>query len=129
MAEGLLRHHLPEGVEVESAGLMALVGNKAERNARDLMQLRGIDIGGHRARQLTDEMCTKAELILAMDASQKKEIEEAFPLSRGRVFRLGEKSRMDIFDPYRMHVEDFSRCLDYIAQGVSDWSERIKKMR
>jgi len=129
MAEGLLRPRLPEGVEVSSAGLMALVGNKAERNARDLMQLRGIDISDHRARQLTDEMCTSAELILVMDANQKREIEEAFPLSRGRVFRLGEKSHMDIFDPYRMHMEDFSRCLDYIAQGVSDWSERINKMR
>ena len=42
-----------------------------------------------------------AELILVMEQGHKAELEQRFPLVRGKVFRLGELGEFDIADPYR----------------------------
>lgn len=52
MAEGLLKRALPEA-NVASAGLGALVGQPADPYAVALMSGLGLDISGHRARQLS----------------------------------------------------------------------------
>jgi len=71
MAEGLLRHELPdkfqETVAIASAGTDALHGNWATDFAIRIMQEYGIDISSHRARALSRQMISAADLILVME--------------------------------------------------------------
>ena len=67
MAEYLLRDAASKKgmtLRVESAGINAEVGNPATREARQVMEERGIDAEAHVARQLTEEMLRSADLVL-----------------------------------------------------------------
>lgn len=127
MGEALIAAALPH-VQVTSAGTGALVGHPADPIARKLMAERGIDIEAHRARQLTGLMCQQADLILAMDEAQRLHISQRHPLTRGKLFRLGEVARTDIPDPYRMGRPAFEHALQLIADGAQAWAERIRKL-
>jgi protein-tyrosine phosphatase len=128
MAEAVLRDALreQEGVTVESAGLGALVDEPASGHSVDLMRERGLDITGHRARQLTPELVGKADLILVMESSHRRVIDDNEPTARGKVFRLGEWQDLEIPDPYRQPRDAFAAALEKIDKSVGDWVERLK---
>ncbi len=129
MAEALLRERLAaegEGFDVQSAGLGALVGHPADEIAQKLMAREGIDISGHRARQLDGRLVHWADLILVMETSQKKALEKSDPSARGRVYRLGEWGNFDVPDPYRRPEEAFEHAFTLISQGVSEWIPRLR---
>lgn len=71
MAEGILRHLLPDalktGVSVRSAGTHGLHGNLAEPFAVRAAAAVGADISDHRARILDATMVKTADLVLAME--------------------------------------------------------------
>ena len=127
MGEALIAAALPQ-LEVASAGVGALVGQPADPIARQLMAERGLDIEAHRARQLTNLMCQQADLILVMDEEQRLLISQRHPLTRGKLFRLGEVARVDIPDPYRLGRPAFEQALQLIDAGASAWVERIRKL-
>jgi protein-tyrosine phosphatase len=127
MAEGLLAAALPDAT-VRSAGLNALSGMPADRTAVELMESKGIDITGHRAMQITLEVCMQAEIVLVMSSEQRKRLEEKYPFACGRTFRIGEFSKRDIPDPYRQPRSAFSASLQLIDQGVREWLQRIHKI-
>ncbi len=129
MAEALLREELAktgEEYDVQSAGLGALVGHPADETAQKLMRRIGIDISGHRARQLDSDLVHWAELILVMETSQKKTLESSEPSARGRVYRLGEWGDFEVPDPYRRPEEAFEQALTLISQGVSEWIPKLR---
>ncbi|MGE8451631.1 MAG: low molecular weight protein-tyrosine-phosphatase [Pseudomonadales bacterium] len=128
MAEALLKQALPEA-NVVSAGLGALVGQPADPHAVALMGGEGLDISGHRARQLNRAIATQADLILVMDNPQKQEIQRQYPATTGRVFRLGELARFDVPDPYREALPAFENALQLIQRGVEVWVPRIQALR
>ena len=105
---------------VESAGIAALVGRPADPTAQELMLERGIDISGHRARQLTPDLVRSFELILVMEAQQQHAVEAILPSARGRVHRIGRWGDFDVPDPYRRGREHFERALDLVVRGVDD---------
>jgi protein-tyrosine phosphatase len=125
MAEALLAAALP-GTRVSSAGLHALVGSSADPAAVRLMRLRGIDITGHRATQINRDMCLRSELVLVMSTVQRKQIEDAYPTTSGRVFRLCEFNNKDVPDPYRQELNAFRESLQLIEYGIRYWVDRIK---
>ncbi|MFM0412861.1 low molecular weight protein-tyrosine-phosphatase [Paraburkholderia aromaticivorans] len=124
MAAAFLRSKL-EGVSVSSAGLNALVGSPAPEFACDVMRLRGMPIDQHRAQQITDELCRNTELILVMDSDQRRELENRYPFSKGKVYRVGEHGVFDIEDPYRQGRAVFEHCAQTIETGVSEWVKRL----
>jgi protein-tyrosine phosphatase len=124
MAEGLLRQGLPNHT-VSSAGLGALVGNPADPTAIQLMQERGVDITAHRARQVNGQLMAEADLVLVMELAHQRHLERQYPVSRGKIFRICEKSKTDIADPYRQGLDAFQQSLHLIADGVDAWSQRI----
>ena len=129
MAEGLLKHALVGAnrtdYQVSSAGLGALIGHQADDSACQLMMRRGIDISGHRARQLDTEMILKASLVLVMELNQKKTIIDNVQSTRGKVYRLGEWGNFDIADPYGQELAVFEEALVLIEQGISQWIEKL----
>jgi protein-tyrosine phosphatase len=126
MAQGVLASALPQA-QVRSAGIHALSGMPADPTAVRLMQLRGIDITKHRAVQLTRFLCLDTDLVLVMSSEQRKSVEEEYPVSRGRVFRLGEFNELDVPDPYRQDERVFKEVLQLIEDSAREWLKRIAK--
>ena len=127
MAEALLARQLsahPQ-MSVTSAGISALVGYPADETAQALLLEQGIDISAHRARQLTGAMLRQTDLVLVMEAGQKRAIEMIDPSARGKIYRLGEWGGFDIPDPYRQPREAFEESLRLIQRGVTDWSAKL----
>lgn len=124
IAEGLLKHALPEKT-IRSAGIGAMVGYPADPFAIQLMQEQGIDISTHRAQSLMSWMVSEADVILTMDLDQRRFIEQKYPTSKGKVFRLGEFAQYDIPDPYQKDLSVFRQTYDLIAQGVDAFRTRI----
>ena len=112
-------------IQVSSAGLGALVGRPADIVAQEIMQKKGLDISGHRARQISREILLDSEIIFTMSAGQQKEIECSLPSIRGRVHRLGHWGGYDIPDPYQRPREAFEQALVLIEQGVEDWCGKL----
>ena len=124
MAEGLSREVARESgrdVLVHSAGIGALVDHAADPIAVQLMQEAGIDIGAHRARQISPEIIAESELILVMESWQQQEVERLYPFAKGRVFTIGKWSDITVDDPYKKPREAFEEALVGIRQGVKDW--------
>ena len=126
MAEALLAQALPDA-RVSSAGIGALVGHEADKHAQVLMRERGLDVSAHKARQLTSQISRSSDVILVMEQDHQEFIERQFPLTRGKVFRLGQFDKLDIPDPYRQDRAAFEYALRLIDQGVQAWAQRIAK--
>ena len=128
MAAAMLKNALGEqsGVNLGSAGLGAMVGHPADDHAIALMAGRGLDITGHRARQLEPALIKAADLVLVMESGHRQLISELEPATRGKVYRLCEWSDEDVPDPYRQSRAAFEEALALIEQGVRDWAEKIK---
>lgn len=125
MAEGLFREVAREAgrdLMVHSAGIGALVDHAADPIAVQLMQEAGIDIGSHRARQISPEIIAESELILVMESWQQQEVERLYPFAKGRVFAIGKWSDITVDDPYKKPREAFEEALVGIRQGVKDWT-------
>lgn len=127
MAERMLKRALPDHV-VRSAGLSALIGKPAEPFAVQLMQEQGIDINEHRAQQISASLVAQAELILVMDAEQKRYIETNYVGTRGKVFLLAQASKADIPDPYGEGLESFRTAYRMIEEGVQFWAQQIGRV-
>ncbi len=143
MAEGLCRSflghfRLQQDVEVASAGLNAMAGGPASREAVAIMREKGIDLSGHETACLTAEKVRWANLILTMDEHQRERLLEKYPEAAGRAFVLKEyvavpeadaapaahgtrrPGRYDITDPFGQSTEVYRRCAMELASAVAD---------
>ena len=127
MAQGVLARALPR-MHVRSAGLGAVAGMPADEIAVRLMQERGIDITSHRAAQISQQMCVRADIVLVMDFEQRKRLETMYPQACGRIYRLGEYAKRDIPDPYRQSELAFREVLSLIDEGSREWLLRIHRL-
>jgi protein-tyrosine phosphatase len=127
MAQGLLAAALPQA-SVQSAGLGALIGRPADDTAIKLMRERNIDIGAHRATQLSNHACVVSDLIFVMDTEQRQRVEALYPHTRGRVFRIGEYANSEIPDPFRQDEAVFRSTLSLLESSVDLWLSRIRRL-
>ena len=129
MAEGLLLQALNkagmQAIEVRSAGLDALIGQKADKTVIRLMKEQGVDLSAHRGQQLNRDILRWADLVLVMETAQKLSVESWEPSARGKVYRIGEWSDFDVPDPYRQSDDKFEVVLELISRGVSDWIPKL----
>lgn len=124
MAEGIalkmLRSLNLEGeIEVSSAGLAAFPDAPGSPEALGVLSGEGIDLSDHRAVQLNSEMVRRADLILTMTASQKRQVLELFPEARGKVYILKE-----FVDPVA-HPEENLR-LTQLVDLIKEKRERFR---
>jgi len=133
MAEALLRDLLRreglEGIEVWSAGLHALVGEEAPATSQRLLSQRGIDLSGHRGRQIDRGLIDQADLILVMDRYQLAILESLFPESKGRVLPLRQFASDgggEIQDPFGGDEEEYRLCLCRIEECMPGLLKRIR---
>lgn len=92
MAEGILKNLLAEkgitGIEVSSAGIGAMPGMTATPHAIEVARHWGIDISGHRARQVNQEIISEADLILAMASEHVQAIIRRIPNAARKTFLI-----------------------------------------
>lgn len=124
LACALLAQALPD-IEFSSAGTHAVAGALADPRVLDMARERSLqlaaDMAAHVAQPLTGERVRAADLILTMTKAQRVCIETAWPFARGKVFRLGEKQRDDVVDPYGRHRVAFELAFAQIEHGVAYW--------
>ncbi|KAA8732069.1 low molecular weight phosphotyrosine protein phosphatase [Acinetobacter qingfengensis] len=125
MAEVLLKQHFPN-LQVNSAGLVAMVDHPADEKSQLCMQRLGIDLSNHRAKQITAEDVKQVDVVLTMSTQQQKHLEQLFPFSKGKVFRLGHWQNKDISDPYQKPQEAFDQACQLIQTFIQDWEKFFK---
>jgi protein-tyrosine-phosphatase len=121
------QHPLLGGVEAESAGLEANDGDPAEDDAKAVMLDHALDVSNHTARRLDAAMISRADLVLAMTSSQRREIEERFAIAVGKTFALGEYVGTDISiaDPIHKGRQVYKRCAEQLDELVRAAADRL----
>lgn len=120
----LLRQHT--GKAVESAGVAALVGRDMDPRAREVAERHGLACPPHRARQLTLEMCSEADLILVMEQRQREYLLRMAPESAGKALLFGKwLEEREIPDPYRRSREAYEQVHRVLTEAAAAWAERL----
>ncbi len=125
LGEYMLKAKLPTK-QVDSAGLVAKNGDRADVSSIKLAKADGLDLSAHQARRLTTELCAKYDLILVMEPQHQKDIMQKFPQASGKTMLLGKWIGVDeIPDPYKMSIEAFEHAYKLIDQSVTEWAKRL----
>ncbi|MBE3594946.1 MAG: low molecular weight protein arginine phosphatase [Candidatus Carbobacillus altaicus] len=139
MAEALARRYLGDDqVDVFSAGLFAIEGENASPEAQLVLEEEGIDLSGHRARILTQEMLDQSDLILTMTRAHKKMLLSLYPEHGQKVWTLkgwvaslkGEAidiDNEDIPDPFGYDVSVYAKTRDELKTLILDVQNIQKK--
>lgn len=126
LAEAYLSQALKSS-RVTSAGTHALVGRGADEKALAIAKASGLEIGDHRARQLSEEIAHAQDLILVMEKGQLDWVRASFPIVRGKVFLLSQwRDRENVDDPYRHSRQVFDSIYERIKLCSNDWVERLR---
>lgn len=111
-------------VRIESAGLFANDGEAASANSIDAMKDYGIDLSGHRAKNVNAELLEQVDLALTMTASHKMALKQYLG---DKVYTLCEFAgeNGDIPDPYGGDLEEYKICADKIYNALLKVAEKI----
>ncbi|MFD1852185.1 low molecular weight protein arginine phosphatase [Oceanobacillus bengalensis] len=88
MAEGLLKHKMPE-IEVQSAGIYAGENQQANEKAIQVLRKRHISIN-HRTQAVGRDLLEWAEIVLTMTSGHKRSMMLDFPDYQEKIFTLKE---------------------------------------
>ncbi|MDY7080325.1 MAG: low molecular weight protein arginine phosphatase [Chloroflexota bacterium] len=135
MAEALLRARLARSSvdearrnwQVGSAGTWAIDGRPASAYAVAEMARRGINLRGHRSRNVTRKMMAEANLVLAMTRQHTEALAAAFPEHACKVYLLSEMVEQvyDIRDPYGGRRSEYAFTARELERLIEDGYERI----
>lgn len=123
MAAALLDRDLgPLGIEVQSAGFIGF-NRPAPAEAVDAAKRHAVNLSDHRSRPVTVDGVRTADLIVVMDASQRRQICERFGRRPADVLLLGDLDpdaveTRTIHDPVNDGREVFDCVYDRIARCV-----------
>jgi protein-tyrosine phosphatase len=138
MAEVVLREQLAEAglgdrVIVDSAGTGDWhIGDRMNTGARAQLARSGYDGKSHRARQFDSSWLPGRDLILAMDASNFRDLRAQAPTAEADRIRLfGEVAGLggrDVPDPYGGSPDDFADVLALLESGMRRLVAELKAM-
>jgi protein arginine phosphatase len=138
MAEVLLQDALQqdpelrsEGIEVRSAGTSGWDGAPATDLAVEAMKSLGLNLCGHRGRQLTRELVDWAECLLTMEARQRAWIQQIYPDAAGKVFSLAEYTgdSGDVEDPYGGDEAEYALCARRLCDLITRLITHLRTRR
>jgi protein arginine phosphatase len=107
MAEAIAKHvlaeklHVPEselekkGINVMSAGAMAMPGSRATPQAVDALRTMGVDLSRHRSRPLTVELVHQADMIYTMGRNHAMAVMSLVPSAADKVTTLARDREID----------------------------------
>lgn len=125
--ERLLKNLLPNK-KIGSAGLGALVDKPADTTAADVALAHGISLDGHKARQLTAEMCREYDLILVMEKGHIDSVCRLAPEVRGKTMLYGHwLQQREIADPYKQSREAFEFVYGLLDKSAQKWVHALSR--
>lgn len=137
MAEGLLKKYLKEAgrndIEVSSAGISAPENFPPTESTVEVMKLQGVNVSGHKSRNITPDIVRSADLILAMEDIHKEEVLRLVPEAAPKTHLLKEfgleskksdPEGIGIPDPIGKPGKDYQNSLNTIKKEI----ERIAKI-
>lgn len=129
IAENLLRGALTHSdIEVNSAGLAALVGEPIEPTALAVLEEHGHVPDKHLATQLAPQAISAADLILVMERKHVSGVLNIAPEARGKVLMLGKwQNDREIRDPYRLGKPAFAHAYALIEEAANAWAQRLAR--
>ncbi|NVN56148.1 low molecular weight phosphotyrosine protein phosphatase [bacterium Scap17] len=129
VGESLLKQALP-GKTVHSAGVGALVDHPVEPTAARFAVESGLEVDEHRARQVSVEMLTAADLILVMSDGHRRAINQMAPQVSGKTMLFGRwlagGQGEEIPDPYRKSEEAFRHAHQKLVEAAALWVGKLK---
>jgi len=129
IGEMLLQKHLPT-LEINSAGISALIGKPADKNAIEVAQAQNIDLSAHIAKQLTKELIAEHDLILVMEKKHIKAVTAIAPMARGKIILFAQwNDPQEIPDPYRQSKEAFEFVYTLMSESAEQWAKKIAKKK
>ncbi|WP_372882050.1 protein tyrosine phosphatase [Psychromonas sp.] len=128
IGELLLQKHLPH-LEVNSAGLAALVGRPADPNSIAVALKENIDLSQHVARKLTVEMIAEHDLILVMEREHINAVTNISPCAGGKTMLFAQwNGQQEIPDPYCQSKEAFELVYTLMSQSALKWAEKLSQI-
>lgn len=129
MAAGLMNKVAVEknlDVRIESAGLFANEGENASSEAIIAMHSFGVDLTGHHAQMINEELIEKSDLILTMTPAHKMVFEG---VAGDKTYTLCEYAGIDgdIDDPFGGDVDDYIKTAEEIQKAVLNVAKRIEE--
>ena len=123
-SEDDLRKH---NVDVLSAGVAAADSAPASREAIQVLKQEGIDLSQHLSQQVSEEMLTMSDLVLAMTPGHLSMLHDARPDLASRM-RLLREDGCGVSDPIGGTIEDYQQCASEIADCLRPiFDELIRK--
>jgi len=92
--ERLLRARLDDSIQIDSAGVGAVVGAPIDPPVADFLQAFDADVSGFAARQIDDSMVAAADLVLTLTRAHRAQVLEWVPAAVRRTFTLLEFTRV-----------------------------------
>lgn len=126
LGEGFVRRALIDRLgldapEVSSAGTAGWEGSGATPESVRAGAERGLDVGSHRARRLSDAMVEGADLVVTMAGEHRDEVAAAMPAAATRTFTLKELVRLlEALEPLEEHpttIDERVREADSLRRG------------
>ncbi|QDU94161.1 L-threonylcarbamoyladenylate synthase [Lignipirellula cremea] len=136
MAEALLKKRIADklgckvgeiedrGILVASAGIAAMEGGRAAREAIDICKERELVLTDHESQPLTDRLVRYADLILTMTRGHRQAITAQWPDAAARTFVLRHDGG-DVSDPIGGPSEVYRNCADQIDELLEGWMEKL----
>jgi len=139
MAEGFFNEFVNKDKDLAgrfyalSAGIAAYDGLPASANAITALQEGwGIDISGHRARLISQDLMENSYLIFTMTGEQKEYLHFTHPEFKNKIFTLKEfvydniinKNKfeydynLNISDPFGKSIDEYKKCAVEIKEAV-----------
>lgn len=117
-AEASLKSLLADGARasVSSAGIAAMVGYGMDPLMAQEAELRGIDAGGHRARQLTGRILGGSDIVLVFEPVQVEWIEREYPEHLAKVVGMGQVGTVLSAKPRRARIRPMDLVTDVMQQ-------------
>jgi len=122
MAEGLMRHHLGNRMDVQilSAGVSAAKGAPASGASVDALRELGVDLKSFRSQPVTEKLLEQSTHVFTMTREHQRLLELLFPGHRSKVRPIGDFTRQggDIPDPIGQGLLTYRRCRDVIKSAL-----------
>ena len=132
-AEGVMRrlvreHGLEDEIEIDSAGTGGWhVGAPPDARATEAARARGTELAGAARRFDPGRDFDRFDLIIAMDAENRRDLLALAPDARARekvrMFRPGD---LDVPDPYYGGANGFEEVLDHVEEAARELLDEIR---
>lgn len=131
MAQAILEKKAKENgldIVVKSAGIYALDGQNASKNAIKSLALDGIDISKHRANIIHRDLLEEADLILTMGNSHKEILISKYDFIKNKTYTLKEFAYgidEDVIDPFGGDINVYNDTKKELNKALD---EVVKKL-